>query len=58
MSSTCVVDLRPRWVVVYRRSDLSFQINFNQMDDMLTSILNAKAIGFAVKVFQAKGNAD
>jgi len=51
----CVVDLRPRWVVIFRRATEAFTLKFNQLDEMILAISRAKSIGYQAKVLQAKG---
>lgn len=58
MSSTCVTDLSPRWIVIFGKGSgdqkESFSLKFNQLDEMLLAISRAKSAGYKTKIMPAK----
>ena len=41
-----VTDLRPRWLVTFKRPDMKFSAKFSNIDDMLKACGKATRLGF------------
>ena len=54
MTSKCVVDLSPRWIVLFKKGDVSFALKFNQLYDMIDAVARARGVGYTVKTMPAQ----
>ena len=49
-----VTDLSPRWVVIFKKKDVTFSLKFNNVDEMVKASARATCVGYTVKTFPAK----
>jgi hypothetical protein len=52
--NACVVDLSPRWVVIFRKNKEAFTLKFNQLDDMLIAVSRARGAGYEIKTLPVR----
>lgn len=50
----CVVDLSPRWIVIFRKNKEAFTLKFNQLDDMLIAVSRARGAGYEIKTLPVR----
>ena len=53
-----ITDLRPRWVVLFKKDREAFTLKFNEVYEMVSAISRANSIGYWTKTIPYKGNRD